>query len=252
MGYFNREEFNIFTDDNMIKNDSYVREIRQQIKDKLLDINQCIVDEMNDMGLYHHKDKEHIVSLLTPCEFNHGKVNWLGIRYGKHPDTIDKLNFLAQKGETYGFQKHNCFQLDVCKTGLEMGIFHAVPNGSVDRMYCHQMIDNMDSVFINELKNAINGIVGYGFVWSIGVDGLSSDGFEGAEFNFDYMDGNVSDVGEEFIKWYSKYDCEGRFSSLLCSFSMMDERVESRSGIIDEFFKVVGRLKDVYDVMCWK
>ena len=58
------------------------------------------------------------------------------------------------------------------------------------------MIDNMDSVFINELKNAINGIVGYGFVWSIGVDGLSSDGFEGAEFNFDYMDGNVSDVGE--------------------------------------------------------
>lgn len=248
MSYFNDSDFDVFKSCNILRNESDIRQARKVIKDKLLDINEDINQKMNDMGLYHHKDTEHIVSLLTPCEFNHGKVNWVGIRYGKHPSEIDELNFGADKGDIYGFQKHSCFQLDVCYSGVEMGIFHAVPRGSVDRMYCHQMIDSGDVDFRDRLIKAVEGIVGYGFVWNIGVDGLSMDDFKGDSFVFD----EVEDVGEEFVKWYSKVDCEGRYSSLLCHYGRKDERISSVEGIEDEFFKVVDRLRELYDVMCWR
>ena len=250
LAFFDKKDFEIFNSDKISSNLSDVREIRKSIKERLLLINEDIEERMNDMGLYRHKDTEHIVSLLTPCVFNHGKVNWIGIRYGKHPDVIDSLNFNADKNDDiYGFQKHNCFQIDVCRTGIEMGIFHAVPNGSVDRMYCHQMLDREDEGFKRDLCDAIEGIIGYGFVWSIGSDGLSMDGFSSSSFSFDDVEG---DVGEKFIEWYKKNDCEGRYSSLLCHYSRLDDRVESIVGIEDEIFKVVSRLKRLYDVICWK
>lgn len=249
MAFFDKSDFEIFNSDKISENNAYLREKRKSIKDRLLEINEDIEEKMNDMGLFRHKNKEHIISWLTPCEFNHGKVNWIGIRYGKHPDVIDALNFNADRDDIYGFQKHNCFQIDLCKTGIEMGVFHAVPKGSVDRMYCHQKIREDNEDFKRRLCEAIEGIIGYGFVWSVGCDGLSQDGFSNDSFNFDEIEGNV---GEQFIKWYSKVDCEGRYSSLLCHFSRLDERVESKEGIEKEFFKVVSRLKELYDVMCWK
>ena len=129
-----------------------------------------------------------------------------------------------------------------------MGIFHAVPRGSIDRMYCHQMLDSGDADFKSRLIKAVEGIVGYGFVWNVGVDGLSMDDFKGDSFVFD----EVEDVGEEFVKWYSKVDCEYRYSSLLCHYGRKDERISSIEGIEDEFFKVVERLRGLYDVMCWR
>lgn len=257
MSYFSNNDFDVFKSENIIRNESDVRQARKVIKGKLLDINEDINERMNSMGLYHHKDTAHITSLLIPCEFNHGRVNWIGIRYGKHPSEIDKLNMgVENKYDIYGFQKHSCFQLDVCLEGIEMGIFHAVPKGSVDRMYCHQMIEKDDVEFKKRLIEAVNGIVGYGFVWNVGVDGLSMDGFEGDSFDFDGE--NVSDgesresVGEKFIKWYSDVDKEGRYSSLLYRFGRDDERISSVEGIEEEFFKVVEKLRELYECMVWR
>lgn len=256
MSYFSNNDFDVFKSENIMRNESDVRQARKIIKSKLLDINEDINERMNSMGLYHHKDTAHITSLLMPCEFNHGRVNWIGIRYGKHPSEIDKLNIgVENKYDIYGFQKHSCFQLDVCLEGIEMGIFHAVPRGSVDRMYCHQMIEKDDVEFKRRLIEAVNGIVGYGFVWNIGVDGLSMDGFEGDSFRFDE---NISDgesrenVGERFIKWYSDVDREGRYSSLLYRFDRDDERISSVEGIEEEFFEVVEKLRELYECMVWR
>lgn len=256
MSYFSNNDFDVFKSENIMRNESDVRQARKIIKSKLLDINEDINERMNSMGLYHHKDTAHITSLLMPCEFNHGRVNWIGIRYGKHPSEIDKLNIgVENKYDIYGFQKHSCFQLDVCLEGIEMGIFHAVPRGSVDRMYCHQMIEKDDVEFKKRLIEAVNGIIGYGFVWNIGVDGLSMDGFEGDSFRFDE---NVSDgesresVGERFIKWYSDVDREGRYSSLLYRFDRDDERISSIEGIEEEFFEVVEKLRELYECMVWR
>ena len=40
--------------------------------------------------------------------------------------------------------------------------------------------------------------------------------------------------------------------SLLCHYGRKDERISSIEGIEDEFFKVVERLRGLYDVMCWR
>ena len=245
MAFFDKKDFDVFSSENMVSNLSNVRKIRKSIKERLLEINEDIEGKMNDLGLYRHKNKEHIVSWLVPCEFNHGKVNWSGIRYGKHPNVIDEFNYYAGKDDFYGFQKHSCFQIDVCRTGIEMGIFHAVPKDCVDRMYCHQMLELDIEDFKKELCEAIEGIVGYGFVWSVGCDGCG----DSCSFSFDDVEENV---GEKFIEWYEKYDCEGKFSSLLCHYSRLDDRVESKEDIEKEFFKIVGRLKRLYDVICLK
>lgn len=249
MSYFNNNDFDVFKSENIMRNESDIRQARKVIKGKLLDINEDINERMNSMGLYHHKDTAHITSLLVPCEFNHGRVNWIGIRYGKHPDIIDELNFGAEsKSDIYGFQKHSCFQLDICYSGIEMGIFHSVPRGGIDRMYCHQMIEKEDVNFKKNLIEAINKIVGYGFVWNIGSDGLSTNDFKADSFNFD----EVENAGEEFIKWYSKVDCEGRYSSLLYHYGRKDERIGDAKCIENEFFRIIERLKPLYEVMCWE
>lgn len=245
--YFGVEDFEIFNSDVVRTNGNDIAAKRRIVKNKLLEINEDIKGTMGVKDLHNHWKPEHIISWLTPCEYNKGKVDWIGLRFGRNKDKIDALNFGIGKDEMLGFQKYNCFQINLCRTGVEMGMFHSVPKDGVDRMYCHQMIRSGDEKFRKDLVKAVDKIVGYGFVWSVGND------FESDSFSFDDVEcSDGCSVGDKFIDWYDRCDRDGMYSSVLYHFSRFDDRIGSKDLIEVEFLKIVERLGDLYKVMSWK
>ena len=115
---FTDEELDIFAEEYQDQRTQYTQEIRRSIKVKLLDINDDILKELpkRNIKLYNHANPNNRTSLIFPCEFNRGKVNWLGVRYGKSPKSIRQLNKICgtrdKHDPLYSFQNHACFHLD--------------------------------------------------------------------------------------------------------------------------------------------
>ena len=178
-----------------------------------------------------------------PVPYNKGKVDWMGIRYGRKTD-IDDLNFgITNKDQKIGFQKYTCFQIDVAQYGLEVGIFHAVPHDSIDRMNMHEKL--RDDEFRSGLVNILKQIEGYGFVWSISPKGTGTPEDVEHIFNFDI------DEIETFPDFYEKYDVDGTYSSLLYRFPKWDRRV-LKENITKSCLDIFDLLYPVYDYIKWK
>ena len=150
-----------------------IESIRKQVQDKLLELNKDILKEIQNkkLELFNHANPKNTTSLTFPCWYNKGKVNWLGVRYGKHPADIRDLNKIVGARDIddpkYAFQKHACMQVNVGYNGVDVGIFHAVPNEAIDREYLHEHIDKNDTKLLDAILNKLESIKGYGYVWNI-------------------------------------------------------------------------------------
>lgn len=248
MSYFNGYYYELFKTELQDKNTRELREGRKEIQDKLLEINNDLKSKVSKYNLYPHWKKENITSLLFPCEYNHGKVDWIGLRYGRSKKEISYLNKGRESNDPFlGFQKYNCFQIDISIDGLDMGIYHSVPNDAIDRMYVREHIEEPE--FQENLKPILEDLLGYSYRFSVGSLGAVSNKWETQSFEFDahYEDNIV----KEFTEFYKTYVTDGTHSSLLYHYPRYDERIETKEQIESEFIKHVERLYPLYKQLSW-
>lgn len=256
--YFTDEEYDIFAEKYQDQRTQYTQNIRKQIKEKLLDINKEILQELpkRNMQLYNHSNPHNTTSLIFPCEFNKGKVNWLGVRYGKSPKAIRELNKIVGTRDVddpkYAFQKHACMQVNVGYNGVDIGIFHAVPNDAIDRAYLHEHIDKNDIKLLDQINQELNNLKGYGFEWNIwdtNLEGVELPDFGGSNLPEKVYRFDVEN-GEDFISWYSKNDRAGCYSSMLVHFPRYDTRVDENH-IVETALDIFEQLYTLYKLISW-
>lgn len=237
--YFNEKDYEIFDENNVSSIRPEILEQRKIVQQKLYDINDNIKDELLKKNLHNHWRNENITSLIYPCVFNLGKVNWLGIRYGRSKREVNQLNcnLGANSKERKGFQKHACFQINIESKGIAIGLYHAVAEGAIDRMFLHEYIDDKKDILIREIEK----IQGYGFVWDIWDK-------QGNNYRFEFDNHKP----EEFIDFYKKNDTDGRTSFLLYLIPKKDKRIKTQEGIEEISLEIIDILYDFYNEIIWK
>lgn len=235
---FTEEEFNILSEETaMLTNENdEVRILRKSIQQKLLDINAQILPMISKhkLDIHNHRVPRNITSQPFPYPRNYWKVNWICVRYGRSPRDIKLLNLDSVAGEDdeFGFLKFQCFQVDVLYTGVEVSIFHSLPNNSFDRGYVHSKID--DTEFKQKLIDVINNIKGYGFKWYAGD----------ACFDFD------TNKAEDFIDFYKKNDTYHKYSSITLAIPRWDKRL-LKDHIAENIFEIIDQLYPLFQLMKW-
>ena len=226
--YFTYEDYETFFARNQETNNLYIKKQRAVIQKKFLKIHSDIYPEIKKLNIACHRRPENITSLNFPCVYNNGKVAWLGIRYGKHPEELDILNEGADKNDVLGFQKHGCLQYAITPDGFEINLFLAVKHDAIDREYLHQHFAERRKLIEKEL----NKIKGYGTKWVI------YDGQLGRSFIFDID----SDPSTEFYDYFTKNDFDGRESFLKLFFSPDDD-------ILKDFQKLKSKIVDTFTLL---
>ncbi len=254
--YFTDDEYDVFKEDRQTSALKPEMDMRRRIRQKLLDLNEEILPIIKEKGwnLHNHYKKSNVTSMIVPNELNKGRVNWLGVRYGKSKSELEQLNYGLPRygddrsGDILGFQKYTCMQINVSYTGFEAGIYFAVPHDSVDRNYLQDKIDDLKDQIVSELNN----LKGYGFKWSVwntNIDAQNSVpdfGYADPENTFDF---DARDP-EEFIDWWKKNDVDGCYSSMLMHFPRHDKRI-SEEAIVETIIDIFEKLYDFYNIISW-
>lgn len=256
--YFTDEEYDIFAEKYQNQRTKYTESIRKEVQEKLLDLNTDILKELQarKLEVFNHANPKNTTSLTFPCVFNKGKVNWLGVRYGKHPADIRDLNKLVGArtidDPKYAFQKHACMQVNVGYNGVDIGIFHAVPNEAVDREYLHEHIDKNDTKLLNAINNELDKLRFSGYVWNIwdtNLEGVELPDFGGpADPESTYYFDNENE--EDFLTWYSKHDRNGCYSSMLVHFPRYSEKI-TKDNIVNTVIEIFEQIYPLYKLLSW-
>lgn len=233
--YFRYEDYEILFTRNMSKEDTTIKKSRVDLRDKILEIHNLIYKDIKKLGVSCHWRKENISSLIRPCMYNHYRVDWMGVRYGKTEDEVKGLNVgVSSKDEELGFQKHACIQYAISPYGFEVNLFHSVPKEAIDRDYLHKKLIELD--FRQSLEEELYKLKGYGFTWSIDSEKFSLD------------DNDIS----EFCDFYLEHDCEGKFSSLSVFFAPDDDEIKDLDSICEVVKKYVKMLVPLYNLVSYR
>ncbi|TCJ00992.1 phospholipase D family protein [Cytobacillus praedii] len=216
---------------------------RENIRGKMEYINDILVPKFKKLNLHNHWSKKNLTSLLFPNFYNHNRVGWIGIRYGKHEKEVKFLNThygLGKKNEDYSsFQKHACMQFSVVSNGITVGLFHSVANDAIDRGYLHDHIDNKSQEIINHIKS----IKGEEFIWYI-YDGKNDRNLK--TFDFDTED------PEDFISFYKSNDRDGFESFMIYHMEPDDINLTSAGTIAKIIEHKVSVLLPLYESIVFR
>lgn len=239
--YFQYEDYELLFPRNQQRKDSNINKQREQLQAKMMRIHHNIYlsKVKPQLGLQCHKRTQNITSLIVPCDFNKNRVGWIGVRYGKSPAEVDYLNDGAgNKNDQFAFQKHACLQFSITQSGFEVNLFHAVANGAFDRKYVHEKLIK-EPAYKGQLVDAIQQLQGEGFVWQI-YDSNTDQFFN---FNVDERNSN------EFIKFYTEHDQEGRESFLSYVFEPDRDEIKTIRAIEDSVLSKMKLLLPLYKLM---
>lgn len=250
--FFQKEDYEVFNNKNAIKTDSETNKQRDIVKDKLLEINKDIKDEIiRRFNLHNHYRPANVISPVNARPnpaFNNNKLVWLGIRYGRDESEIKLLNSLnnyRDSNDYYGFQKYTCFQINISyeyqTPFFEVGIFHAVPDGAVDRSHLREQLLKDKDLSLNIMEE-LNKLKGHGLVWTAFDDNTK----EASGFEIDNRNSN------EFKVWYLENVVDGKYSSLLFKILPDDLRIKKKEDIKKLIFDTFELLKPLYDLIIWK
>lgn len=239
--YFNFEDYEVFFERNAKRSDSDIMERRANVRKKMLDIHSKVYPQIKQLGVNCHWNEKNITSMICPCEFNKGRVGWIGVRYGKLKKEIDVVNqSLGQneKDEIKGFQKHGCMQFCIVPNGFEINLFLAVKHDAIDRSYLQGNLDKLKT----QIETEINKLRGYGMLWEIQNESAG----ERYIFELDKQNPN------EFCNYLKKYDSDGCESYLKIFYDVNDERIKTKESIAEEVITFMQILNPLYNKMVWR
>lgn len=239
--YFTFSDYETFFNRNAIRDDKDIRELRKIVQDKMLRIHNNIYPQIQKLGVNCHWNKNHVTSLIHPCEYNKGRVGWLGIRYGKSKDEVDIVNQwldYKEKDEAKGFQKHGCLQFCIIPTGFEINLFLAVRHDAIDRANVQEKMKQLEPKITKEIAR----LQGHGMTWEIYND-ITKD------YNCFELDNRKAD---EFCKFLKRHDRDGCESYLKLFYPADDKVLLDIDSISDEIIKYMTMLIPLYNTMVWR
>lgn len=252
---FNNEDFSTFEEKYWSSISPEIMKRRHNVQQKLHDINVRFLPKlhMNSIDVDLHpsvlKNPRLEFSWDRPVPYNHGKVNWMGTRYGRKSE-VDAFGY-SQDGFSYrdkkdvdkiGFQKFTVFQIGVYSHGINCGIFHAVPNDSIDRQRMRSLIT--DKNWADGLVELLRNLEGHGLVWSVSPkNNGQSDDIE-RRFEFDYNN------PYDFIQFYKDYDTDGSYSSLMMWIPKWDSRL-LKDNFENTCMEIFELLYPIYKYIKW-
>jgi HKD family nuclease len=216
-----------------------INQRRDVIRKKLYEINRDLKNELQPLNLHNHwasvKKPEYITSKIDRSDYNHNRLSWICVRYGKH-----KKDAIIEGGaERYeSFIKHACMQLSIVSDGMQIGLFHATANKAIDRDYLHKNINKLK----HDISSEISMLKGEGLVWHI-YDPKSDKSIK--KFNIDQED------AEKFVDFYRLYDKEGYESFCIYHMYPNDYRLETKESIIRVATKKITKLHPLYKLITW-
>lgn len=225
--YFNKEDFEVFDSQRSRIDNPEIIFQRKKTLNKILEIDEDLVQILGEMGLEHHYRPANITNSVTRNETNNFTVNWLGVRYWN-----DTEKLIATYASDASSTKYANLQFSLTSKEFEIGLFHAVKDGAIDRDYLHKNIDNIKDKIIAQLDFIKSQAEG--FKWCI-HDGENDI----AVFELDKLE------SQEFIKFYKHYDIDGTFSSFMIKFENNNQSIQTKSQIeeiIVKHFKLIYNL----------
>ena len=220
--YFTYEDYEIFFERNARRVTEELTERRKMVSKKLRNIHDKIRDFANSLDLYSHKDDYHITTLMEPSKYNDYRLNWMGVRFGKHQDKIKSLLRYSKTDTNYSFPKHGCFQYSISDTGFHVGFFHAVKHNAWDRAFMFQKLRE-NPRYIDEIIAILKNLKGHGFVWRIHNPNMNIDK---ANFMLD------SEEIDQFPTFYHQ-DEDGFESFLMKTFKYDDPAIKTEESIVE-------------------
>ena len=239
--YFDFADYETFFVRNKTRDDADIRERRKIVQDKMLEIHDIIYPQIKKLGLDCHWNPKHISSMIRPCEYNRGRVGWLGIRYGKSKKEVDVVNQWLdanEKDEIKGFQKHGCLQFCIIPDGFEINFFLAVRHDAIDRAHVQEKMNQLKPL----IKKEIQKLKGYGMVWEI----YNEETDDYYVFQIDDEDAN------EFCNFLQKYDKDGCTSYLKLYYTVDDDALVDIKSICKEIITYFKKLIPLYNAMVWR
>ena len=233
--YFTKEDFDIFEKSLQTSKDINLNKQRKEVQDKLLHLNPKIISKLNGKKLFNHYNSKNITSLPYCHPRNNFRVNWIGLRYGQDPKVIKDMNAgNLPEDDGYSFLQFACIQVSVVYEGLQIALFHSIPQNSFDRGYLHDHID--DSNFADNLVNIIDDLKGLGLYWDC----------NGTIYEFDKHDNSY-----DFIDWYKKEDEYGTYSICAINIPRWDIRL-LQENLLDSIMFYIDKLYYLLEVIRWK
>jgi uncharacterized protein YktB (UPF0637 family) len=249
--YFTYEDYETLFKRNAHLNNEELRERRKVIRDKLISIHKLLQKHVVELDLHPHWNSKNITSGIEPNMYNHNRVSWIGVRYGKTEHEVKQLNaflsppkgYSGSKDEYMGFQKHSCIQFCLVRSGFEIVLFHAVANDAVDRGYLTDLIEQNDKKKINRIIREIEKLKGEGFKWYI-TDTKNDKVI--TTFSFD------ENEAKDFITFYKAYDRAGYES--FCRYSLFPDHpiLRDRKEIAKFVYKKIKQLLPLYQLITFR
>lgn len=177
-----------------------------------------------------------ITSQISPSEFNHKRLSWICVRYGKHKNNAKIGGGMSEHYES--FIKHACMQVSVVAEGVQIGLFHATANGAIDRDYLKSNMDRLKDDLILQIDN----LRGEQLVWHI-YDPKSDKSIK--SFDIDREDPNA------FVDFYKTYDREGFESFCIYHMKPNDEHLKTKESLVRIAKEKMMKLHPLYRLITW-
>lgn len=240
--FFNFCDYETFFPKHQNQDGPIINKRRDTVRKKLLTLNKQLKNELKQYSLYNHwaseRKPEFITSQIIRSDYNHNRLSWICIRYGKHRKDAIIEGSSAERYES--FIKHACMQVSVVGDGVQIGLFHATANGAIDRNYLKEgKIDNRKVKIHEEIKK----LQGEQLVWYI-YDPKSDKTIH--KFEIDKED------PYSFVDFYKKYDREGYESFCIYHMFPNDEDLKTKDSIIQIAKGKIAKLNPLYELMTWR
>jgi HKD family nuclease len=238
--YFTYEDYETLFPRNAVLNISEIKQRRKIIEQKMMSLHQRIKEFVNQLDLHEHWNDNHIVSTLSPSPFNHYSVSWVGIRYGKSRNQIERLNpgATTSDGNLYSFPKHGCIQIALYDNAFAVSFFHAVRYDSWDRAFVQNKLRN-DPNYISTIISELEKLKGFGYKWYIN-DPVNDNTLDIFSIDDDPLD--------KFPEFYSK-DSNGFESHLTKKWKPDSKELLNEETIVSALKEQIQLLKPLYTKM---
>ncbi|MNW28053.1 NgoFVII restriction endonuclease [compost metagenome] len=238
--YFTFQDYETFFPKYHSSDNVIIRKRREVVRKKLLNLNEILKKQVEHMNLHNHwasrRNPRWITSQIEPSNYNHDRVSWICLRYGKHKKNAQLGGGTAEQYAS--FVKHACMQVSVVAEGVQIGLFHATANGAIDRNYLKSCIDkNKDNI-----HEEISKLRGEQLVWYI-YDPKSDKYIR--TFNID------NENPYDFVDFYKTYDSEGYESFCIHHMQPDDENLGSKDKLLQIASKKIEKLHPLYCLITW-
>lgn len=238
--FFTFQDYETFFSKYQITDDPIIRSRRDNVRKKLFELNNVLKQDLSKINLHNHwgslRYPELITSQIDRSNYNHNRLSWICLRYGKHKKNAKIGNGMSDRYES--FIKHACMQVSIVEEGVQIGLYHATAYGAIDRDYLKGNIDRLK----DDIQLEISRLKGEQFVWHI-YDPKTDKSIQ--SFIIDQEDPKA------FIDFYKTYDTEGYESFCIFHMPPHDDNLKSKASLVRIAKEKITKLHPLYQLITW-